>query len=269
VYNGKDYRAAWEPIITESKFISLQLFLSNRRRPMKAKSRSNLLTGIARCGTCYETNESLSGAMGQSRNNLNVPNYRCSEFKHNSKDADKTDEVVIDRLLRLVAVPGSEKVLNQTPDVDIDSLRLARVEQINWWNEELREFARNKTPHSERAILRDEHEAVLAELDAKILDYDSKSLFAEMWSRFAFFAPETLPEARKVWDTLPLERKRRIVTTIFDEVILYPGKRGLPFQADTTHLELSPVGYQLHEIAHALGMAEIEAGRLRVVPLDR
>lgn len=255
VYKGQEFDAAWKAIITKDEFQTLQTHFATKERPRKAKSRENLLTGIAVCGTC-------GGSMGQSRNNANVAYYRCSIGKHNGKNADYTEEVVIDRILLLITVPGSEAILNNRPDIDIAGLRKRRIEQVAWWNTQLKEAVAAKVPMSDMAVYREGHEAELAAIDAEIFEYEKSSLFADMWSKFAYFDNETLPEARRIWDALPLERKRRIVTTLFSEVLLLPGVRGGRFDAETVQLEYSEVAQRLQQMLNTQGQAELEAGRL-------
>lgn len=257
VYKGQEFKAAWEPIITEEVFRTLQMELGTRSAPRKAKSRENLLTGIALCGTC-------GGSMGQSRSNKGIASYRCSEFKHNGKDADRTEEVVINRVLMLITVPGAESVLNNQPDVDIASLRKRRIEQVAWWNTQLKEAVAAKVPLSDLAVYREGHETELAEIDAQIFEYEKSSLFADMWSKFAYFDNETIPEARAIWNRLPLERKRRIVTTLFEEVVLLPGVRGARFDSSTVLMEYSEVATRLQWMLNDHGREEIKAGRISV-----
>jgi DNA invertase Pin-like site-specific DNA recombinase len=255
VYKEQEFKAAWEPVIPESMFRTLLTTLATREKPRKAKSRENLLTGIAVCGTC-------GGSMGQSRSSGNVALYRCSIGKHNAKNADFTEEVVINRILLLITLPGSEAVLNSRPDIDIAGLRAKRIEQVAWWNTQLKEAVAAKVPMSDMAIYREGHEAELAAIDAQIFEYEKSSLFADMWSKFTYFDHETYPEARKIWDALPLERKRRIVTTLFDEIVLYPGVRGARPDPETVQIDYSEIAMQLQLMLNAYGREEIEAGGL-------
>lgn len=265
VYKGQEFDGTWAPIITKDEFLTLQSHFATKERPRKAKSRENLLTGIALCGTCVEGKEpNKGGSMGQSRSNKGIASYRCSEFKHNGKDADMTEEVIIDRVLMLITVPGAESVLNNQPDVDIASLRKKRIDQVAWWREQLKTAQAAKVPLADLAVYREGHEAELAEIDAAIFDYEKSSLFADMWSKFTYFDNETIPEARKIWDRLPLERKRRIVTTLFEEVVLLPGVRGARFDRKSMHLELSPVAEELQMMLNRHAQDEIKAGRLVV-----
>lgn len=255
VYKGQEFKAGWSEIITEEVFRSLQMELGTRSAPRKAKSRENLLTGIALCGTC-------GGSMGQSRSNKGIASYRCSEFKHNGKNADMTEEVIVDRVLMLITVPGAESVLNNQPNVDIASLRKRRIEQVAWWREQLKTAQAAKVPLADLAVYREGHEAELAEIDAAIFEYEKSSLFADMWSKFAYFDNETIPEARKIWNRLPLERKRRIVSTLFEEITLLPGVRGARFDPSTVLMDLSEVGVRLQLILNEHAQGELEAGKL-------
>ncbi|RNL52745.1 recombinase family protein [Arthrobacter oryzae] len=263
----QEYPGAWKEIISADKFRTLGLTLTGRERPRKAKSRENLLTGIATCGlTVYDNyvmvGRECGGTVGQSRSNRGIASYRCSEFKHNSKNADLTEEVVIDRVLLLITVQGAESVLNNRPDIDIAGLRSKRVEKVSAWSGELLAARAAGVSLADTAVYRKAHEAELAAIDAEIFQYEKSSLFSDLWSKFTYFSPETLPEARRIWDALPLERKQRIVTTLFSEVVLMPGSRGARFDPQTVVTEYSPVATQLQMMLNQHGREEIEAGRV-------
>jgi DNA invertase Pin-like site-specific DNA recombinase len=271
----QEYKGAWTPIITEDEFQTLQTHFATKERPRKAKSRENLLTGIATCGKRIFTDDEADkdenghdwghdcgGTMGQSRNNLGVPSYRCSIGKHNAKKADFTEEVVITRILMLITLPGSEAILNNRPDIDIAGLRKRRIEQVAWWNTQLKEAVAAKVPLSDLAVYREGHETELAEIDRAIFEYEKSSLFADMWSKFTYFDIGNMPETRRIWDALPLERKRRIVTTLFDAIVLYPGVRGGRPDPETVQIEYSEVAMKLQMMLNEHGREEIEAGRV-------
>lgn len=220
VYKGVEYPGNWEAIISPETFAALQLELTTRERPRKSKSRENLLSGIAICGLC-------GGSMGQSRSSTaqgSTAAYRCSKFKHCSKQADPTDDFVRDQTLLALSMPETLDALG-ADTASIHDLRAERAAEVARWNAWLEEAAEADLRPSEYVAPRGRHEAKLRGIEERLLKAEKSNLFGDDFGLVAVL--DTPPEGRQeVWGKLPLEKRRKFVQTVWQSITLHPSPRG-------------------------------------------
>lgn len=234
-----EYPASWEPIIDVATFEALQLKLKTKTRTRKGLKRENLLSSIAQCGTCLDSGKPHR-TVGQSQYTSSagtIATYRCSTEKHNTKRADYADDYVRDETLMVLSVP---EVLN-TLGVEtgkLDQLRADLYKEMADWEEWLKEASDEGLRPSEYRAPRAKHEQREAELLLQIQAAEQSSVFGEDFSWVSVILKSDADRA-EMWNSIPLEKRRMFVKTVWESITIYPSPRGKT-GFDPTSIVLKP-----------------------------
>lgn len=114
--------ATWEALVDENlheQAVAALEEMNARSHPRADRSVKHLLSGIARCGTC--------DARMQAHTNRGTPSYWCSAGFCTTRRREPVDELVVERLLMILAAIHDAR---DSPDVDDPALAAARGEVL-------------------------------------------------------------------------------------------------------------------------------------------
>ncbi|WP_152476721.1 recombinase family protein [Nocardiopsis salina] len=225
VHHGRIVRRyAYEPIIDEDKRQALITLFSNPARKNTPGNTPKWLGSlIYRCGVCDD------GARVSVRNNSRgTPCYRCHARNHSQHPVTMVDEhvqeIVVARLSRADAadlIPGAR-------EVDVGALR-----------EELRILDERKVDAAQRfaagSIDGTQLETITATLEQRMGAIRAELADSAAQSPLAEFAYTT--DARRLWRSLPLGRKREILKLLPITITLLPIGRGGRFSSDRIRID--------------------------------
>lgn len=242
-HEGELVPGNWEPVLEESTWLAVQQVLENRLIPQtKNTEKEYLLSGIA---TCFKCGAVAYGARMQraAKGKAEQWVYRCSDRSaHFSKTMGRTDQYVIERTLALISVPGAEETYtSEASHTDISELRNKRAAELAEWAGWLTEAAEEGLKPSEYKKPRELHEKRLKAIDEAILEYERSALFSDLFS----LSEKAETELRQAWDSLPLERRRRILRTVWESVTIEPTARGVRWNSKHIHLTPSEKSQEL------------------------
>lgn len=200
----------WPAILDRGLWEQVRAVLSDPARKTSSSSSSvHLLSGIARCGVC-------AGPMRASQNRT-VPSYRCADRSCVSRNRRDVDEVVTEVVLARLAMPDAVGLL-APPD---ESNRKAAAEGAD-----LRGRLDNAADDYADGVLdREQFHRITERLrprleaaQARARVVDSSPLLADLIGA---------DDVRKVWEGLPLSRKRGVVDRLLSIRVLRakPGAR--------------------------------------------
>jgi DNA invertase Pin-like site-specific DNA recombinase len=214
----------WDAVLDRDTWEAVVAVLNT---PGRAKTKGNkkdnqeyFLTGLLTCGECggkcYGVPADRKLANG-TYNRRYV--YRCAKT-HVSKAMRRVDNLVI--LNTLVAFQNIDTADVVADKEALKALRQDRARELRDWSEWLEEAAEEGMRPREIRPHRERHEARLAELDRQIRDFEKVSLVR---------VPTAEEEADGVaavyeWDAMPLEKRRRMVETVWESITLVGGEKG-------------------------------------------
>jgi len=201
--------ADWPAILEEDTWRAVVGILSDpRRRTQAGTARRWLLSKIAVCGVC--------GARVKSTSTSGRTVYTCSSGKHVVRDAAKVDQFIEQVILERLSRPDARELL--VPNRKVDTVALHGRDTA--LRERLDELGRMfgdeviDAPQLREGTAR--IRAQRAEIAAQLADAARGSVLAGV---------ADAPDPAKAWAGLDLDRRRAVVDTLLDVVIL-PARRG-------------------------------------------
>lgn len=270
-HEGELVPGNWEPVLDEDTWRAVGHILRTRAtRAVKQTEKDYVLSGVARCAQCrggvYGT--AVRVQKGRSGSGISMYQYRCAEQpKHFSKSLARSEEYIRDATLLILAMPGAEESFSSKAAGDaLRALRIARASEVNDWEEWLTEAAESGLRPSEYKHPREAHEQRLAELDAGILEHEKESILGDALKLLPRLTGASDEYRAQVWDDIPLERKRRILNTVWDSVLMYPGASNKRFDPATIEMIPSANTIKAQQLAsdRLLANAVEHAGKLGI-----
>jgi DNA invertase Pin-like site-specific DNA recombinase len=214
-------RAEWEPIVSEDTWRAAKAILDAPGRTTSPGPKPrNLLTGVLICGVCnsrYFRSGKASNKRGGARvYACNPRDPRYSGQAHVVRDAAHLDAYVEAVIIERLSRPDVVAALNARPGVDIAGLEgrrnglRARLDELGAL------FAAGEVDGLQLAAASRPLRAQIAEAEQALSDAYRGTVLEE----FAGGA-----DAEKVWDGLPIERKRAVAKLLL-RVILKPKSGG-------------------------------------------
>lgn len=218
----------WDAILDRDTWEAVCNVLNTpgRAKP-KFTGKEFLLSGLLTCGTCkgkcYGTRVRYSMVKNKIRETYV---YRCTHT-HVSKVLRQTEDlVVMQTLAKLYTMDLGEVVADKAT---LKALRESRALLVKDWSQWMKEAVKEKLRPSEIRPAREAHEAELAELDRRVREFEKVSLVRMP-------TPEEEEDGVMVafeWDAMPLERKRRMIETVWESITLIPTKKGARWDPNT------------------------------------
>lgn len=235
-HEGELLPGHWDSVIDEDTWRAVGTVLRSRpAHQTKVTADAYLLAGIARCKVCdskvYGTKRSREG-----KDPLFI--YRCVNVSsHVSKSMIPTDELVIKKVIDLLSVPGAEEELSGgAPVAQLQALKQERVKEVQWWADWQQEAAEEGLMPSAYRKPKELHTARLAALDGTILNLQKQTLIGDALDKWSPVVVGGTDNRRAAWDALPIEKRRRVVATLWPRIVFHPSRKGARFDAGTIEL---------------------------------
>jgi DNA invertase Pin-like site-specific DNA recombinase len=218
-------KALWQPILERDTWEAVRAVLTDpARRTTTSNAPKWLGTGIYRCGICDDgTSVHVTGGRDHS------PAYVCKKRSHLRRQAEMTDAWVamhiIERLSRddaadLLAPPAR-------PGVDAHALRAEARNLTEIGKRQARMHALGDMPDDEYMEGSRARKARLARIRADLAAATAPDPLAEFRGQ---------PGAEKVWDSLPLPRKRAVLKLVASVTLLPAARRGKGFDPESVRI---------------------------------
>jgi site-specific DNA recombinase len=209
-----------EPILDEPTYEEvLRIFNGRRGGTSGTKGRiGTLLSGIAICGVCKVAHVHASAALGKG-------SYRCATAAHNRHWRAETDAYVEGALMAYLTT--SDQRTTQAGSGELETVRaeiVTKTKRLKEWEDSREEFSVSEFVRYTKPL-----KAEIAALENKVTDLRSEDIFREFYSPTGQPKLSNLSEARKVWDSLPLLRKREILDSTVEVVLLQRTNRDRGF----------------------------------------
>jgi site-specific DNA recombinase len=195
--------ASWPAIVSRAEWESVcRLLADPKRLTGKSIGRKHLLSGIAICDVCK--NRMFTTAR-KTKDGKRVV-YQCKNMGCMKivRDLGKTDQVVVDIVTRRLAKPDAVKALAK-PTVDTKALR----DEINVLERQIREAEHD---YDEGLIDGRRYKAKIDRVTEKLAPLKDKMLGVHMSRDVKDLAGR--PNARELFDALPLDRRRGVIDTL-------------------------------------------------------
>lgn len=202
----------WEPIVEEPEWKAVEAILKTPGRQVAPTARKHLLSGIMICGKCLKT-------VG-SGFNLH-PIYKCKNCGGVSKQIEPIDKLVTKLLIAFMATEEANELLVDRSGEDVGPL-IEREKVINRAIDQLAiERAQELLTARQVRVATDNLEAERKEIQTKL----RRTARARNLEQLVCDNPEP------VWMGWSLDRRRMAIKESV-ELILYPGRRGVPFKPE-------------------------------------
>ena len=205
--------AEWPAIVDEATWRQAVRIMCDPKRRTGSTSPRGLLTGVAVCGECGLTVH-RGGAVRPT-----YTTYRCRSLKHVARRSDPVDKWVEEVAIAALSKPGAAQLWSTVDVTDLltqaNSLRVRLAEL----DEDYERMSRDRW-----RILNDR---ILAELE------DVEAQLAASTPSAPIGAVATARNPRKVWESLTVPQRRKIIATIMEVRIYSPGRGTRAFDPDT------------------------------------
>lgn len=211
----------WPAVVTEETWRAVNELLNNPARKITTTNRrAYLLSGLATCGKC-------GTPMGAGGNTRGVRVYRCKASSHLSRAQQPIDEYVTALALARLSRPDAARLLEDTDRPDTEQLRTeamtARQRLAN-----VSELVADGTLQAHEA--RD----TVARLRTELATIEERLTHAGRGDVLGpLVGADRIEEA---WEALDLDRRRAVVSTLMDVVVLPAGRGARDFHPATVQV---------------------------------
>lgn len=237
--------AKWEPIVSEDTYLMARALLTDpSRRRSPGREPAHLLTGVLVCGVCGCHYFGVQFNRGTRFYICDAASKDPSKYnRHLARKADALDEYVTQIIVARLSRPDVVSAMNARPEVDIHSL----VADRNGLQARLDEYDRMAATGE---ITARQLANITRDLQPRIDEAERKLSSAYEGPGLQEFTAGAEPA--KIWESLPLERKRAVAKTLLRVRLLPVGngggsirkgvRRGMPFAIDPATIEILPPG---------------------------
>jgi DNA invertase Pin-like site-specific DNA recombinase len=210
-------KASWPAIVTEDVWRSTVAILTNPQRQPGRAARKHLLSGIALCGNC---NAPLgSGIKRKTEGSV----YVCRECHKISRATDLIDPPVIELALAFLASPDAAELLVDRKRADIAELRQQERALLEQIDNLAVDYAEGRLTGRQVQIATERLETRLVGIQSGMRDANKARVFDGLVGA---------KNVRKVWDGLSLERRRAVLSTLFEVTVKRIGSGRRAFNAE-------------------------------------
>ena len=208
-------KATWPGIVTEETWRAVTAILDDpSRRTSPGYGRKYLLSGIATCGTCGLT-VSSAGTQAVRKDGSRRVCYRCRSRSHVARNVEPVDDYIAALVIERLSRPDATDLLHE-PD------NAAAVEELRDNAAAIRaQLDETATMYAEGNLRISDYKNINDRLRARL---DEIELLQSRTTRLPVLRDlVTADDPAKLWEALPLDRKRAVVVALMD-VIIEPQK---------------------------------------------
>jgi len=208
--------AQWEAILTRETWEAVRAILTDPSRGTgQSNTRKYVLTGVGRCGVC---NGKIRGRMA-GKGKYRQPAYMCETTGHVHRAVKYVDEFISETVGEWLTNADTDGSLFTPDEGELSKALTAEADTLT---------ARRKAT-AKRFAMGEIDEAfsaeVLATIDARLREIsEAHRDVARLPAVLDGLVGE--PDARQLFDRLPLDRQRAVLEAMPGTVVLFPGKRG-------------------------------------------
>ncbi|MGN8131505.1 recombinase family protein [Paenarthrobacter sp. 22069] len=234
-HNGELIEGKWDAVLERDTWEAIVAKLNTPGRPKPKKTdREYLLSGLITCAQCGGKAYGIPTRKKLSSGVIKLAYvYRCANT-HVSKSLVPTDNLVILKTLEALLSTDYEEV---EADKDaLKALREARAHELKDWSDWQQEAADEGLRPSEIRPARERHEARLRDIEHRIAELEKVSLVR--MPTLEELAESTADDNGQIalvfdWDALSLEKRRRLITTVWESITIYGQKKGARWDDST------------------------------------
>lgn len=230
---GQLYKGTWPVIVSEDVWRTSKHILEDDSRMTSGGNTGRvwLGSGIYLCGVHDDGTTMTSGSRGPSNKKPgpNQPVYRCRSIKHVSRNAEPIDDVVERHVIARLSRPDAAELLVDRNAPDLEDLTAKAVALRGRLDELAAAFAEDDDadPREFKEASRRIRER-LAEVEAKMSHPNRARILVDL---------VLAEDPAEVWRSLPLDRRRAVISLLFKVTIL-PGRPGnVPFDPASVRVE--------------------------------
>lgn len=230
---GQLYRGTWPTIIDEDVWRTSKFILEDESRTISGGNAGRvwLGSGIYLCGIHNDGTTMTSGSRGPSdkKPGPTQPIYRCRVVKHLARYADPIDDCVELAVIERLSRPDAADLLIDQGAPQVEDLHAKAVSLRGRLDGLAAEFAED-----DDADLRAFKEATrriterIAEVEAKMAHPKRARVLVDL---------VLAEDPADYWQSMPLERKRAVLSTLFKVTVLKGRAGNVPFDPDTVLIE--------------------------------
>jgi DNA invertase Pin-like site-specific DNA recombinase len=217
--------AEWPAIVSEETFEATRALLSNPARRTAGRAPTRLLTGIARCAVAGCGATVHSG--GNSRRG--VAAYRCSgSLGHIARMAGPVDDYVSRIVVARLSRADAATLMHRKDLPDVDQLRADATGLRERLKALAVDFADGELTAGQLRAASERIRERLADVERQLADAGRVDVLGDL------IAAENVAA---VWESLPIERRRAVVSTLMRVVLHPPGRGTRTFRPETVGIE--------------------------------
>jgi len=211
-------QAQWPEIVDQDTFEAARALLADDLRVANhSNARKWLLGGLAQCGKCGDGTK-VGVSYRHNRSGTISRIYVCSTKHHLSREATFCDERVIQRVIARLSRDDARDLLVDHDRPDVEELRAEQHTLHVRLDQFAIDYADGTITASQLHKGTERLRARLAELEAQMVHIDRAPLLEDLI---------TADDVYGVWLTLPLDRRRAVISLLY-EVTLLPRPGGRP-----------------------------------------
>lgn len=216
-------RAQWPAIVPEETFTAVRAVLRNpERKTTTGPARVHLLSGLV---TCACGSPMICSTRANSRGSHYV--YRCrkgTRAQHVARDAVSLEEFVVRLVIARLSRADAVNLLKEDTSGELKKLRQEKTGIAAMMREENELRVEGLLTAREFAEGRREHMRRLKQVEDQIEHATQADILAPLILRFAQDIPEGYAGRVAIWEEYPLDVRRAVIETLFEEIRLLPGK---------------------------------------------
>lgn len=194
--------AEWPPIIDRDTYEAARAILTDpARRTQSGTKAQYLLSGILKCHRCNEPMYSHWKWYPDGQDKVHC--YRCLKCFH-SRKSEPVDQAVTRLVLAFLASDKARDILARNRGVDIAHLRQRETILIERLDQLAVDYASGMLNGRQLKVATERLEKELKEVQAELVAHTREGAFSDL----------IRPDPKKVWDKLPLDRRRLVISEL-------------------------------------------------------
>lgn len=239
-HDGELIEGNWEAVLDRDTWDAMVAKLSTPGRSKPKQTRQEyLLTGLITCDVCKGKVYGI-----QTRKKANSKGivkigyvYRCAQT-HVSKSMFRMDDLVVLETIKAIVQLNPEAV--ETDKEALSALRQARAKELKYWADWNEEAAQEGLMPSDYRRPRELHTDRLRKIESQIMDLEKVSLVRMPTIEEALASGPGDKDGETVmifdWWALSLEKRRRMVSMMWESITIHGTRKGARWDASTVVL---------------------------------